>query len=131
MRWFGVPVESVKTLTRVVMPALVVFALVASAADARPWSWLGVRIRDLSEQEMEEIATRHGIREGFGVVIVEVIADTPAARRTRPGSRSGTSSFRSATVRCSRAMLCGKCSPSRPSTGRSPSRSVVAKANCR
>ena len=67
-------------LTRVVMPALVVFALVASAADARPWSWLGVRIRDLSEQEMEEIATRHGIREGFGVVIVEVIADTPAAR---------------------------------------------------
>src|SRR3989454_6739890 len=46
---------------------------VATAADVRQWSWLGVRIRDLSEQEMEEIAARHGIREGFGVVIVEVI----------------------------------------------------------
>ena len=66
--------------------ALTAFALVASAADARPWSWLGVRIRDLSEQEMEEIASRHGIREGFGVVIVEVIADTPAARA---GLKSG------------------------------------------
>src|ERR1700675_1351798 len=65
---------------------LVTLALVASTADARPWSWLGVRIRDLSEQEMEEIAARHGIREGFGVVIVEVIADTPAARA---GMRSG------------------------------------------
>ena len=60
--------------------ALATLALVASTAGARPWSWLGVRIRDLSEQEMEEIASRHGIREGFGVVIVEVIADTPAAR---------------------------------------------------
>jgi serine protease Do len=51
----------------------------ASAADARQWSWLGVRIRDLSEQEMEEIAARHGIREGFGVVIVEVIEGAPAS----------------------------------------------------
>ena len=62
------------------MLALVTLALATSAAEARQWSWLGVRIRDLSEQEMEEIAARHGIREGFGVVIVEVIADTPAAR---------------------------------------------------
>src|SRR2546426_9761197 len=53
---------------------------VATAADVRQWSWLGVRIRDLSEQEMEEIAARHGIREGFGVVIVEVIEGAPAAR---------------------------------------------------
>jgi serine protease Do len=63
--------------------ALVLLAVVAGAApvvEARPWSWLGVRIRDLSEVEMEEIASRHGIREGFGVVIVEVMADTPAAR---------------------------------------------------
>src|SRR3989454_11544034 len=29
---------------------------------------------------MEEIAARHGIREGFGVVIVEVIEGAPAAR---------------------------------------------------
>ena len=71
---------------RVVAVVLVTLAFVASTVDARPWSWLGVRIRDLSEQEMEEIAARHGIREGFGVVIVEVIADTPAARA---GMRSG------------------------------------------
>jgi len=61
--------------------AVVAFALVAlaaSAADARPWAWLGVRIRDLSEQEMEEIAARHGIREGFGVVVVEIIKEAPA-----------------------------------------------------
>lgn len=76
-------------VTRVVRASVLVAALVAvvvSAADARPWSWLGVRIRDLSEQEMEEIASRHGIREGFGVVIVEVMADTPAARA---GMKSG------------------------------------------
>ena len=62
------------------LAVVTLIALAAPASDARPWSWLGVRIRDLSEQEMEEIAARHGIREGFGVVIVEVIADTPAAR---------------------------------------------------
>ncbi|MBI2494061.1 MAG: PDZ domain-containing protein, partial [Candidatus Rokubacteria bacterium] len=58
---------------------LVLVAGVAAVADARPWAWLGVRIRDLSEQEMEEIAAKHGIREGFGVVIVEVLEGTPAA----------------------------------------------------
>jgi serine protease Do len=60
---------------------LVVLLLVglASAVDARPWSWLGVRIRDLSEQEMEEISARHGIREGFGVLIVEIIEGGPAS----------------------------------------------------
>lgn len=42
------------------------------------WGWLGVRIRDLSEQEMEDISRRHGLREGFGVLIVEVIKETPA-----------------------------------------------------
>ena len=42
------------------------------------WGWLGVRIRDLSEQEMDEISQKHGIREGFGALIVEVIKDTPA-----------------------------------------------------
>jgi serine protease Do len=66
--------------------ALVVVAGVAGVVDARAWGWLGVRIRDLSEQEMEEIASRHGIREGFGVVIVEVIDETPAARA---GIRTG------------------------------------------
>ncbi len=69
------------------LPAfLLAVLLVAATAEARPWSWLGVRIRDLSEQEMDEISARHGIREGFGVVIVEVLEDTPAARA---GLRSG------------------------------------------
>jgi serine protease Do len=55
-------------------------ALLAPAAEAATrWGWLGVRIRDLSEQEMEEISQRFGLREGFGAVIVEVIKETPAA----------------------------------------------------
>jgi serine protease Do len=71
---------------RVAVVVLVAMVLVAGVADARTWSWLGVRIRDLSEQEMEEIASRHGIREGFGVVIVDVMEGTPAATA---GVRSG------------------------------------------
>jgi serine protease Do len=65
--------------------ALALF-LLTSAAEARTWSWLGVRIRDLSEQEMEEVSKRHGIREGYGVVVVDVMEDTPAARA---GMRNG------------------------------------------
>ncbi len=61
------------------MAALLALVTCVQAAEARPWSWLGVRIRDLAEQEMEEIASRHGIREGYGVMIVEVMPDTPAA----------------------------------------------------
>jgi serine protease Do len=57
-----------------------------AAQSAGRWGWLGVRIRDLSEQEMEEISARHGIREGFGAVVVEVIKETPAERA---GLRSG------------------------------------------
>ena len=67
-------------VVRALVVLLAVVAVATSVAEGRSWSWLGVRIRDLSEQEMEEIGSRHGIREGFGVVIVEVIADTPAAR---------------------------------------------------
>ena len=55
-----------------------VLALVTDAVAARPWAWLGVRIRDLSEQEMDEISARHGMREGFGVFIVDVMDGTPA-----------------------------------------------------
>src|SRR5262249_29924884 len=48
-------------------------------ADAAPrWGWLGVRIRDLSEQEMDDISQKHGLREGFGAVIVEILKETPA-----------------------------------------------------
>jgi serine protease Do len=68
-----------------VLLALVLLGL-AAAAEARQYAWLGVRIRDLSEHEMEELAKRHGIREGFGVFIVEVMDDTPAKRA---GLRSG------------------------------------------
>jgi len=74
------------TLARALAMTALALAIAAPWADARSWSWLGVRIRDLSEQEVEEISARHGIREGFGVVIVEVIADTPAARA---GMKSG------------------------------------------
>jgi len=66
-------------IARVIAAAAVVVALV-SAADAAPWAWLGVRIRDLSEQEMNDVTARHGIREGFGVMIVEVLEDSPAAK---------------------------------------------------
>jgi serine protease Do len=70
---------------RLVLIALVLLGAV-HAVEARTWSWLGVRIRDLSEQEMDELAGRHGIREGFGVVIVDVMEDTPASRAgMRPG----------------------------------------------
>lgn len=61
------------------LAALLALMIFVEPVSARPWSWLGVRIRDLAEQEMEEIASRHGIREGYGVVIVEVMPDTPAA----------------------------------------------------
>jgi serine protease Do len=74
------------TALRGLVLALLALLVAASAVEARPWSWLGVRIRDLSEQEMDELAGRHGIREGFGVVIVEVMEDTPAMRA---GMRSG------------------------------------------
>jgi serine protease Do len=47
-------------------------------AAGEQWGWLGVRIRDLTEQEMEEITTKLGLREGYGVLIAEVMPDTPA-----------------------------------------------------
>lgn len=65
-------------ITRLLLAALLVFGS-AEAVWAASWGWLGVRIRDLSEQEMEEISQKHGLREGFGVLIVEVLKETPAA----------------------------------------------------
>lgn len=59
--------------------ALLLACLAPPAEAATRWGWLGVRIRDLSEQEMEDISKRFGMREGFGAVIVEVIKETPAA----------------------------------------------------
>lgn len=72
---------------RRLLPLLLLVLLALPAlAGAGAWGWLGVRIRDLSEQEMEEIAARHGIREGYGALIVEVLRETPAARS---GLRNG------------------------------------------
>lgn len=73
-------------MIRAFLGALLVVTVAASAVDAMQWAWMGVRIRDLSEQEMDEIAKRHGIREGFGVVIIEVMEGTPAERA---GIKSG------------------------------------------
>lgn len=74
-------------MRRGLLALLLVGALAAPVAQAATrWGWLGVRIRDLSEQEMEEISKRFGMREGFGAVIVEVIKETPAADAgLRPG----------------------------------------------
>ena len=67
-------------VTRALLAASLLLVLAVDTAEARPWAWLGVRIRDLSPEEMDELAVRHGIREGFGVVIVDVLQETPAAR---------------------------------------------------
>ena len=64
---------------RRLLVALLLVLAVAEPAWAVTWGWLGVRIRDLSEQEMDEISQKHGLREGFGVLIVEVLKETPAA----------------------------------------------------
>ncbi len=73
-------------MIRAFLGALLIVTVAASAVDAMQWAWLGVRIRDLSEQEMDEIAKRHGIREGFGVVIIDVMEGTPAEKA---GIKSG------------------------------------------
>ncbi len=58
-----------------------IFFLLACAVGAEAaGGWLGVRIRDLSEIEMDEISVRHGIREGYGVMVVAVLDGSPAAR---------------------------------------------------
>ena len=73
-------------MIRAFLGALLIVTVAAAAVDAMQWAWLGVRIRDLSEQEMDEIAKRHGIREGFGVVIIDVMEGTPAEKA---GIKSG------------------------------------------
>lgn len=57
---------------------LVSLLLSSSVVAGEQWGWLGVRIRDLTEQEMEEIAKKVGVREGYGVLIAQVIKETPA-----------------------------------------------------
>jgi serine protease Do len=72
---------------RLALAALLALLAAAAPAAATPtWGWLGVRIRDLSEQEMDDISQKYGLREGFGAVVVEVLKDTPA---DRSGLRTG------------------------------------------
>lgn len=67
-------------MSRALGLTLLLLAAGADLAQGATWGWLGVRIRDITEQEMDEISARHGLREGFGVLIVEVLPETPAAR---------------------------------------------------
>lgn len=64
---------------RVALVALALLVAHGLAEAAAPrWGWMGVRIRDLSEQEIEEISQKFGLREGFGAVIVDLMKDAPA-----------------------------------------------------
>jgi len=67
-------------MIRLLLLTLLLMVGVVGQAQAVTWGWLGVRIRDLSEQEMDEISQKHGLREGFGVLIVEVLKETPASQ---------------------------------------------------
>ncbi len=62
-----------------VVSVLALMLLSSGVAAGEQWGWLGVRIRDLTEQEMEEIAKKVGVREGYGVLIAQVMKETPAA----------------------------------------------------
>ena len=64
---------------RAAIMALVLLALASGAVAGEQWGWLGVRIRDLTEQEMEEITKKVGVSEGYGVLIAQVMKETPAA----------------------------------------------------
>jgi serine protease Do len=66
----------VRGLAAALALGLLISAMASEAATR--WGWLGVRIRDLSEQEMNEISRKHGLREGFGALIVDVMKETPA-----------------------------------------------------
>jgi serine protease Do len=65
-------------------PALRALALVLLLLGTLPalaserYGWLGVRIRDLSESETEDLSVKRGVREAYGVLIADVLKDTPA-----------------------------------------------------
>src|SRR5262245_2443422 len=58
--------------------ALLLVTAAAPVLAAERYGWLGVRIRDLSESEAEDLSVKLGIQEGYGVVIAEILKDTPA-----------------------------------------------------
>src|SRR5262245_23425195 len=63
---------------RALIAALLLATAVAPALAAERYGWLGVRIRDLSESEAEDLSVKLGVQEGYGVVIAEVLKDAPA-----------------------------------------------------
>jgi serine protease Do len=65
-------------MRRGLIAALLLVTVAAPALAAERYGWLGVRIRDLSESEAEDLSVKLGIREGYGVVIAEILKDTPA-----------------------------------------------------
>jgi serine protease Do len=65
-------------MRRGLIAALLLVTASAPALAAERYGWLGVRIRDLSESETEDLSVKLGIREGYGVVIAEILKDTPA-----------------------------------------------------
>ncbi len=62
-----------------ILVALILVTQTVSVVAAERWGWFGVRIRELSESEMDELAVKLGVSEGYGVVIAEVLKDAPAA----------------------------------------------------
>lgn len=62
---------------RRLLAAVTLLLAMAGPAGAE-WGWLGIRIRDLSEREMEDLVIKYGLDEGYGVVVVEVLKETPA-----------------------------------------------------
>ncbi|HEV8307562.1 MAG TPA: PDZ domain-containing protein [Methylomirabilota bacterium] len=62
----------------VVIGALVVAGVAPAVFGAERYGWFGVRIRDLSETETEDLAVKLGVGEGYGVVVAEVLKDAPA-----------------------------------------------------
>jgi serine protease Do len=58
--------------------ALVLLLVTMPGLAGERYGWLGVRIRDLSESETEDLSVKRGVREGYGVLIADVLKDTPA-----------------------------------------------------
>lgn len=65
-------------LGRALLAGLLLAAAVLPVLAGERWGWLGVRIRDLSESETEELSAKLGLAEGYGVMIAEVLKETPA-----------------------------------------------------
>jgi serine protease Do len=65
-------------MSRGLIAALLLVTVAIPALAAERYGWLGVRIRDLSENEAEDLSVKLGVREGYGVVIAEILKDSPA-----------------------------------------------------